>query len=407
MALAGGQTLSADAMSALRQEIMASEVDVQALKGTLSPLIGLSSRLDWLPAIGPTLQAAPHLVTAGENALAAASALLAAAQPVAETLQSAQPVAGDTQPSLTQRLMSTLRDAQPLLIEAQDRLEMAIAAYGQITTSQLIGPLAGPAANVGQYLPAVRAAAQAAAVAPLILGAERPMTYVVLVQNNDELRPTGGFISAVGVITLDKGRIVRMDFSDGYAVDNWQHDHPEPPAPLDTYMGAKLWTFRDANFSPDFPTAAQAIEYFAALDLDLHPDGIIAADQTAVAILLEGLGPVVVPEDGNAAISSGDAIEKLRAYWRPHSGVDGGAGQFETWTDQRKQYVNNLVSAMRRKLENDSRSIDMAQLGKAILRVLNEKHVLVYLGHPSAMGWLGRPDGTAPLRLPAATTSTS
>lgn len=389
MASSESEMLNADTMAALRQEIMAAEVDVQALKGNLGPVISLSGRLGWLPALGPTLQAAPHLVAAGDHALAAASALLAAAQPIAEALHDSQAATGDTQLGLTQRLLPALRDAQPLFVLAQDRLERAVAAYDQITASELISPLAGAAARIGPYLPAARTAAQAAAVAPLLLGADRPMTYVVLVQNNDELRPTGGFISAVGVITLDKGRIVRMDFKDGYAVDNWQRDHPEAPAPLDTYMGAKLWTFRDANFSPDFPVAAQVIEYFAALDLDLHPDGVIAADQTAVAILLEGLGPVVVPEDGNAAISANDAVEKMRAYWRPHSGVDGGTGQYETWTEQRKQYVNNLVSAMRRKLENDSGSIDMVQLGKAVLKALNEKHVLVYLRPPLGNGLAG------------------
>jgi hypothetical protein len=391
----GGQGLSADTIATLRQEIMAAELDVQALKGTLGPAIGLSGRLGWLPSVGPSLQAVPHLVTAGENSLAAASALLAAAQPMLDTLQSGRAVSPETQAGLSERVLPVLRDAQPLLVEAQDRLEQAIVAYDQIAPSELIGPLAGPAARVGEYLPAARAAAQAASVAPLLLGAERPMTYLVLVQNNDELRPTGGFISAIGVLTLNRGRIVRMDFKDGYAVDNWQRDHPAPPAPFDTYMGTQMWTFRDSNFSPDFPTSAQAAEYFAALDLDLHPDGVIAADQTAVAILLQGLGPVQVPEDGNADISADDAIEKMRAYWRPHSGVDGATGQYETWTEQRKQYVSNLVAAMRRKLENDTRSIDMVQLGKAVLQALDEKHILIYLHPPlgngltSLAGWDG------------------
>ena len=37
---------------------------------------------------------------------------------------------------------------------------------------------------------------------PNLLGFNRPQTYLLLAQNNDELRATGGFITAIGLVGL-------------------------------------------------------------------------------------------------------------------------------------------------------------------------------------------------------------
>jgi hypothetical protein len=48
--------------------------------------------------------------------------------------------------------------------------------------------------------------------APDLLGASGRRTYLILAQNNYELRPTGGFISGVGVLEVEDGRIVSFPF---------------------------------------------------------------------------------------------------------------------------------------------------------------------------------------------------
>src|SRR5215211_16412 len=53
---------------------------------------------------------------------------------------------------------------------------------------------------------------------PWLLGMQGPRTYLVLVQNSHELRATGGFIAAVGRVSVDGGRLTDFDFEDSYAL---------------------------------------------------------------------------------------------------------------------------------------------------------------------------------------------
>ena len=53
---------------------------------------------------------------------------------------------------------------------------------------------------------ALRDGLELAQALPSLLGADKPAEYLLLAQNPDELRATGGFIGAVGVLTLDQGR---------------------------------------------------------------------------------------------------------------------------------------------------------------------------------------------------------
>ena len=116
-------------------------------------------------------------------------------------------------------MVPLLVDAQPAFVDAQDFVERAAAERAQIDVTHLIAPLARQIDRLDTYLPAVRAVSQVATMSPLLLGSLRPMTYVILAQNNDELRPTGGFITAVGILQMDKGKITRLDITDSYSVD--------------------------------------------------------------------------------------------------------------------------------------------------------------------------------------------
>ena len=92
-------------------------------------------------------------------------------------------------------------------------------------------------------------------VAPQLLGMDRPRTYLVLALNEDELRPGGGFITGVGEIRVQAGKVITMTFRDSYAVDDFTQPYPDPPEPMRRYMGLDLLVLRDSNWSPDFPTA--------------------------------------------------------------------------------------------------------------------------------------------------------
>jgi len=128
-----------------------------------------------------------------------------------------------------------------------------------------------------------------------LLGFNGPRTYLVIGQDSAEIRPTGGFIGSAGLITLDRGVLVYQEYRSSYDFDAPAAPPVPAPDPLQQYLGVPIWSLRDANWSPDFPTTARQLIAFAQRDLGITPDGVIAFDNDAVSQLLAALGPLTIP----------------------------------------------------------------------------------------------------------------
>lgn len=106
-------------------------------------------------------------------------------------------------------------------------------------------------------------------------------TYIVLFQNNYELRPTGGFISTYGVLRFSHGVYGGIEFHDVYGEID-EHEFVEPPLILSTLLegeGYQGHSFRDANYNPDFSLAKNdLIEFYNLVYPEERIDGVIAAD---------------------------------------------------------------------------------------------------------------------------------
>lgn len=121
--------------------------------------------------------------------------------------------------------------------------------------------------------------------------------YIVLFQNNYELRPTGGFISTYGILKFRHGIPAGIEFSDVYG-DIDDHDYVEPPLVLGALLNGEGYqghTFRDANFDPDLTISKEdLLEFYALSYPDTRIDGVIAADFTMLENLVELYEPMFV-----------------------------------------------------------------------------------------------------------------
>lgn len=132
-----------------------------------------------------------------------------------------------------------------------------------------------------------------------VLGFDKPRTYLVLFQNNTELRPSGGFVGSYAVVKLDRGipHILKVEGTEILDLSVPQTWFPAPPAPLGKYLRVKHWQFRDGNWSPDFAEASrQEMEFFlkeqgvGAKDIA----GVIGIDPTVIQSVLAITGPITV-----------------------------------------------------------------------------------------------------------------
>jgi len=144
---------------------------------------------------------------------------------------------------------------------------------------------------------------------PDLLGQDGPRSYLLVFQNNAEIRATGGLPGAMSVLEVDDGAIElgRQDSAAAFG----ERDTPVLPLTKDekAVYSEKLGTFMlDANFTPDWPRAAELIR---ARWEEVHPeelDGVLTLDTIAVSYLLGVTGPVQV---GPYTLTAENAVDTL------------------------------------------------------------------------------------------------
>lgn len=350
--------------------------DLGTVRREAGGLVSLAPLLGWLPGIGGDLRAAPHLLTVADGLTEAGAIACDLLGPA---------LAGD---SLSlDGAIRLLTEGQSDLKRARQAVARAEEAWAGVDVSRLSPRTARRVALVGRMLPLLRAGLEAASAAPDLLGFNGPRRYLVIAQNEDELRPTGGYITGVGEVRMENGRIAAMTFRDSYAVDDFSQPYPDPPEPLRRYMGIDLWVFRDSNWSPDFPTAArQAIALYRP-GYPVTVDGVIALDQHALQELVGAVGPLRV-EGVAEPITGGTVISYVRRAWEPEDGA-----LTSEWWRQRKSFMGPLAEALWARIQMGD--VDWLRLAKAVIRLLDEKHLLLYVPHPTvapllaARGWDG------------------
>lgn len=141
-------------------------------------------------------------------------------------------------------------------------------------------------------------------VAPWLLGVDEPRNYLIIFQNDAELRPTGGFMTAYAILNVDKGKITPVLSEDIYDLDaRFPSKERAPQAFIDylplPYAKDQHWRLRDMNSSPDFKVSMEKfVENFKRASSQKF-DGVIAVDTQLLVRLLSAIGRIGVPGWGN------------------------------------------------------------------------------------------------------------
>ncbi len=149
-----------------------------------------------------------------------------------------------------------------------------------------------------------------------IIGTESAKKYLILFQNSNELRPTGGFIGSYAVLEMEEGKIKNLKIDDIYNPDGQldikEFENPAPEQ-MQVLLGEKNMHIRNANWNPDFNKSAQQIStLFEQVDGSQF-DGVIAVDLEFVRNLLEVTGPVFLTAY-NEEVSAGNLYEKTQYH---------------------------------------------------------------------------------------------
>ncbi|MFH1225984.1 MAG: DUF4012 domain-containing protein [bacterium] len=278
-------------------------------------------------------------------------------------------------PAQKKEILQKLFESPPLLQGIKAKLDLSLISLEQAPIDFLVFPVRQ---LVAPLLPKLQEAATRAQqlvilsqLLPPMAGYPEAKTYLFLLQNNSELRPTGGFIGTYGILKVKDGEIASFQTDNVYNLDGPAEKFLDirPPAPLAEYLLADRWFLRDANWSPDWPISARKAEWFYQKEGGLEKiDGVIAITPTVISSLLTITGPLEV--DG-LRFTADNFVEVLQYQ------VEKGFYQQGRATAERKSVIGDLGRLIIEKLMAlpFNRWPEVAVLLKANL---DEKQILIY-----------------------------
>ncbi|WP_084541397.1 DUF4012 domain-containing protein [Nocardioides alkalitolerans] len=176
-------------------------------------------------------------------------------------------------------------------------------------TGRLQGPYRDAVSQVDRASRALGTADTALEIMPTMLGAEGSRNYLLVFQNNAEIRAGGGLPGAVSLVEANAGRV---SLTRQVAASSFGRTD-EPVLPLtdaeDEIWNRQLGTFfLDANFTPDFPRTAELWQARWEQEYETV-DGVLTVDPVTLSYLLGATGPIEVP--GGPALTSENAVDEL------------------------------------------------------------------------------------------------
>ena len=231
-------------------------------------------------------------------------------------------------------------------------------------------------------------------VAPEVLGQPKEKTYLILFQNDKELRGTGGFITSYAIARVKSGKLVSIKSEDIYNLDKRFTPIEPPPEVLQKYLLLKIFPIRDANLSPDFATSAQKFESFYKTIPGLpEVDGIISIDTEFVSSLLEFTGPIKLEKIGETFSAEkneygvSDFFYKMELY----------AQQIFRGSSERKSFIGDLMNEIiDRVLKAPPEKFE--SLTQIFVKDVEEKHIQFYFKNKTAQEFVRKFDAAGEIK---------
>lgn len=392
------------------QDLNKVKTDIDTTKNDLAKFKSNFNLIAWtkiLPFVGSYVSDASHAINAGLSGLDAGKIVITAVEPLSDLLGLKGGNAATSGEKTAQERIDFIIGIVPELIPQMDKISGNIKTI-QSEISQ-INPDRYPEKYNGKPIRSLIVSAQELISEastfvvngkpvlenlPYYLGIDSPRTYLVLFQNDKELRPTGGFLTGYAVMKVDKAKFEPTSSDDIYNLDAKYKPVIPAPEPIVKYIKgpyvlSKNLRLRDMNWSPDFNISMDTFnEAISKVGIN-NVDGIIAVDTQLLENLLNVIGPIGVTGFGNfstqkiAECNCSQVIHELESFadiegpiiWDP---LTGKIIQRPPNSDNRKRIIGPLMNSILANAMGQPKE-KLAPLFEAGFRSLMEKHVMVYM----------------------------
>lgn len=269
--------------------------------------------------------------------------------------------------------LDVLRSASDGLQTASADLAAANAQLAQIKTGGTLPPVGNGVRQVqdaiGDASAAVATGARVAKVGPEMLGGNGAKKYLLISQNNAEIRTTGGLPGAWSEITADNGKLTLGKLGSANEMNNSEEPATSISGEEEYLFTDKLVTdFRDVNFIPDFPRAAEIAQAMAQKRVGLDVDGVISLDPVTLSYLLRATGPVK-PAVGDE-LTADNAVDTL---------LNGVYLKYEK-NEQQDAYFAAATAAVFDAITRPN--VDAKALGEGLSKAAHERRIMLWSDEP-------------------------
>jgi nucleoside-diphosphate-sugar epimerase len=202
---------------------------------------------------------------------------------------------------------------------------------------------------------------------PDILGNDERKRFLILLQNEGEIRGTGGWISSYAVVGLEGGQIRELFVDDIYNADgtlNIQNKSFTPPNSLANALETTEYTFSLVNWDPDlYNVMLESEGFISALGKGDDLDGIVTIDISFIQKLLNAWGGIEVPGESEL-VTSENIYSKI---FEMHE-------EFTPGSDRKSTFLANLANETVTKLLSSNFS-EYGSIIPVFEESLNEKHL--------------------------------
>lgn len=386
-----GSRLSAAFQS---QDLVAAKTESQLLRDQMDDLDAKYQKVNWtqaIPFLGNYTKDGQRGINAGKSLAKSIDTLIVSVTPYADLLgfQTGQATpSGQPKPqSIEDRIVfmaQTLDKISPDLEKVELDITNAQKELDQIDPNRYPQTLAGK--NIRSKIIEVRSAINESAqllsqakplikLFPDLLGNPNAKTYMVLFQNDAELRPTGGFMTAYAFLRVTKGKIEPLSSFDIYDLDARFNKKVPAHEAIKKYLNETYLNLRNSNMSPDYKVSMDLFyKYYRDIPGFPKPDGIIAIDTRFPVEILKVIGPIGVGGWGNFGPQNDPACDCPQVVYALEQIADRPIAGFRTG---RKAVLGPLMHSMMANAMGSPKHL-WPKLVNVVLDSIKQKHLLFY-----------------------------
>jgi len=213
------------------------------------------------------------------------------------------------------------------------------------------------------------------------IGIEMDRRYLIIFQNNAEMRGSGGFLGSYALVDFSKGKIKKIEVPGGGSYDTEGGLLERIAAPEPLRLVNPLWHFWDANWWPDFPTTAKKLSWFLEKSQGPTVDGVISLTPNVIEDVLRIIGPITIPEENNLEITADN-------FWLNTQTI----AEAKSPTNQPKKIIGSLINVIMQELPKRLDKEKSIALASVLNQNLKGKQIMFYAKNESVQASLDQLD---------------